>query len=96
MNTREILAVLYDVKEAMEDETGDDYDIGPHTTMSDLIKVIRDLEARGDVKWFEILERWAIRVAVVFWGTVACAIVGRYFWELSHGAIPFQWLVGAR
>ena len=48
------------------------------------------------MKWFEILERWAIRVAVVFWGTVACAIVGRYFWELSHGAIPFQWLVGAR
>jgi len=51
---------------------------------------------RGDVKWFGILERWAIRAAVVFWGAVACAIVGRYFWELSHGAIPFQWLVGAR
>lgn len=57
------------------------------------------------MKWFrilaelrriEILERWAIRVAVVFWGTVACVIVCRYFWELSQGLIPFQWLVGAR
>jgi hypothetical protein len=48
------------------------------------------------VKWFEILERWVIRVAVVFWGTVACVIVCRYFWELSQGLIPFQWLVGAR
>ena len=48
MTTRDILAVLYDVKEVMEDETGDDYDIGPHSTMADLIQVIRHLEKLCD------------------------------------------------
>ena len=51
---------------------------------------------RGEMRLFEVVERWAIRVAVVFWGAVTCVIVCRYFWELSQGGIPFQWLVGAR
>ena len=39
-----MLSILNNVAEDLEDETGDDYDIGPHSTLADLLSVIRHLK----------------------------------------------------